>query len=193
MDTSMMKKPLASLLSQTWWLILLRGLVAIIFGLLICLYPDITVPVMIMFFGAFVLADGVLAVVSAIQGRKSHQDWWVLLVWGLVSIIAGALTLVMPSVTAFVLLMYIAAWAVVTGIMEIIAAIRLRGETLGRGWLIMGGLLSALFGLILFIQPIAGALAIVWLIGTFAILLGIIFVALALRMHKISKELQHLD
>lgn len=192
MDTPMMKNPLASLLSQTWWLMLLRGIVAIVFGLLTCFQPLISVSVLVMFFGAFVLVDGILAIASAVQGRKTHQDWWILLLWGLFGVIAGALTLAMPDITTLVLLMYIAAWAVVTGIVEIIAAIRLRGEALGRGWLILGGLLSALFGIVLFIHPGAGAVAIAWLIGTFAIILGIIFAALAFHMRKISKDLQHL-
>lgn len=193
MDTPMMKNPLASLLSQTWWLMMLRGIVAILFGLLCCFQPFFSLNVLVIFFGAYALVDGVLAVVSSIQGRKTHQDWWVLLLWGLVSVITGALTLAVPPLAILVLVYYFAAWAIVTGVMEIIAAIRLRGEALGRGWLIIGGLLSVLFGILLFARPGSSIVVIGWLIGIFAILLGIIFVALAFHMRRISKELQNLN
>lgn len=192
MDTQLMKNPLAALLSQTWWLLLLRGLVAIAFGLLVCLQPpSVSVFVLVTFFGAFVLVDGIFAVVAAIQGRKNHQDWWIVLLWGLTGVVVGLLTLLIPSaIVALALLYYFAAWVVVTGIVEIIAGVRLSQEMVGKGWLILSGVLSVLFGALLFFHPASGILAMLQLIGIFAVLLGIIFVFLAFRMRKFGKNIE---
>lgn len=114
--------------------------------------------------------------------------WWVLLSEGILGIVLGVLTLVWPGITALVLLVFIAVWAVLTGIMEIAAAIQLRQEIQGEWLLALGGALSILWGIILFVRPGAGALAIAWLIGVFAILFGIALIALAFRVRGLGER-----
>lgn len=133
-------------------------------------------------FGVYVMADGILGAWMAIAGRKEHEHWWVLLLGGLLGI--GILTFVAPGITALVLLFYIAAWAIATGVLEIVAAIRLRKEIEGEWLLILGGLVSVVFGGLLMIQPGAGALALIWLIATYAVVFGILLVILAFKVRR---------
>lgn len=170
-------------LAESWWLLLLRGIAAIIFGVLAFIWPGITLLTLVLFYGAFALVDGVLAVAAAIKGGSPVPRWWLAVV-GAAGIIAGILTFLWPGVTALVLLIFIAAWAIVLGIFEIYGAIKLRKEIDNEWWLIIGGVLSVIFGILLLLQPAAGALALVWMIGAFAILLGIIHIAFALRVKK---------
>jgi uncharacterized membrane protein HdeD (DUF308 family) len=184
-----LRKQLAHILSRNWWKLLLRGLAAIAFGILAWLLPGISLAALVLLFGIFVLADGILGVWMAIAGRKEYEDWWVLLLWGLVGIGAGMLTFVAPGITELALLFFIAVWAIATGILEIVAAIRLRREIKGEWMLILGGLLSVMFGVLLMAQPGAGALALIWMIGTYAVLFGIILGILAFKTRSLSKEL----
>jgi len=179
---------LASILSRAWWLILLRGLIAIAFGLLTWLQPGISLAALALLFGAYILADGVLGVWAAITGRKEHEYWWVLLLWGIVGIGVGILTFLAPGITALALLFYIAIWAIATGVLEIVAAIRVRKEIRGEWLLILGGLLSVAFGVLLMAQPGAGALALLWLIATYAIIFGILLVILAFKARTFGKR-----
>lgn len=185
---NIVEKQLATVLSRNWWVLLLRGLIAVAFGLLGWFRPGITLAVLVLLFGAYALADGILGIWTAIRGRKEHEDWGVLLLWGLVGIAAGILTLVAPGVTALVLLFYIAAWAIATGVLEIVAAIRLRKEIEGEWWLIFGGLVSVIFGVLLMAQPGAGALTLLWLIATYAVIFGVLLVILALKVRTFGKQ-----
>lgn len=175
------EKKLSTILSRNWWVFLLRGLIAIAIGVLAWLLPGISLAVLVLFFGAYVLVDGILGVWTAISGRKEHEDWWVLLLWGLVGIGVGILTFLAPGITALALLFYIAIWAIATGVLEIVAAIRLRREIKGEWLLILGGLASVVFGVLLMAHPVAGALALLWLIATFAVIFGVILVILAFK------------
>jgi uncharacterized membrane protein HdeD (DUF308 family) len=170
-------------LIDNWWLLLLRGIAAIVFGILAFVWPGITLLTLILFWGAFALVDGVIAIVAAIKGGTPGPRWWLAVV-GLSGILIGVLTFAMPGVTALVLLVFIAAWAIVTGIFEIVGAIRLRKEIDNEWWLIAAGVLSVLFGLALLAQPGTGALVLVWLIAAWAILFGILTVAFALRLRS---------
>lgn len=178
---------LAALFADTWWLLLLRGLLAIAFGVLTWIQPGLSLVALVLVFGAYSLADGVLGVWAAFKGRKQDDHWWVLLIWGLASIVVGVLTLMVPGITTLVLLFYIAAWAMVTGAMQIVAAIRLRKEITGEWWLVLGGVLSVVFGVLLLAQPGAGALALLWLIATYAVLFGALMVFLAFKMRGAVK------
>lgn len=178
---------LASLFSNAWWLLLLRGLLAIAFGVLTWIQPGLSLVSLVLVFGAFTLADGVLGVWTAIRGRKEDEHWWVMLIWGLASVVVGLLALMVPGVTTLVLLFYIAAWAIVTGAMQIVAAIRLRKEITGEWWLVLGGVLSVAFGVLLLAQPGAGALALLWLIATYAVLFGVLMVLLAFKVRGVTK------
>lgn len=174
---------MVSTLARNWWALALRGLSAVIFGLLAFAWPGITLGVLVLFYGAFALIDGLLAIAAAIFGREgSNLPWWALLLEGMLGIGAGLLTFAWPGITALVLLYLIAAWAIVTGIFEIIAAIRLRKEIEGELWLALSGVLSIVFGVLLMAQPGTGALAVVWLIGAYALIFGVFLLALAFRL-----------
>lgn len=178
-------------LARNWWVLALRGVAAIVFGILAFLWPGITLAVLVLLFGAYALVDGVFAVIGSIQHRHEHDRWWVLLLEGIAGIIAGVLTFAYPGITAFVLLYLIAAWAIVTGVIEIVAAIRLRKEIQGEFWLALGGIFSVLFGVLIVVFPGAGALTVVWIIAAYAILFGITFIALALRLRAHLGRMQH--
>ena len=180
---------LAIILSRNWWVLLLRGLAAITFGILAWLLPEISLAVLVLLFGAYTLAAGILGVWTAIAGRKEHEHWCVLLLWGLTGVGVGILTFLVPGVTALVLLFYIAIWEVATGILEVVVAIRLRKEINGEWLLVLGGLASVLFGVIIMARPGAGALALLWLIATYAVIFGVILVILAFKVRTFSNQL----
>jgi uncharacterized membrane protein HdeD (DUF308 family) len=175
-------------LARNWWALALRGLAAILFGIAALVVPHIALVVLIALFGAYALVDGVFAIVSAVRAAERHMRWWPLLVEGLAGIVLGALTFVWPGVTALVLLYFIASWALVTGVFEILAAIRLRQEITGEWLLGLTGVLSVVFGLLLITFPGAGALTVVWLIGIYALVFGVLLVGLALRLRGRSPE-----
>jgi len=170
-------------LAKNWWLLLLRGIAAIIFGLLAFAWPGLTLVTLILFYGAFVLVDGVLAVIAAITGGVPGSRWWLAII-GLLGIAAGLVTFMMPGLTAVLLLLFIAGWAIATGVFQIIGAIKLRKEIDNEWLLILGGIISVLFGVSMMLAPGAGALALVWVIGAYSVVIGAIFVALALRLRK---------
>ena len=169
-------------LARNWWALALRGVVAILFGLAALVWPGLTLTALVLLFGADALVDGVFAVVAAIARAGRERHWWALLLEGLLGIAAGVVTLAWPGITGLVLLLFIAAWAIITGVVEIVAAIRLRREIEGEFLLGLGGALSVLFGLLLIVRPGAGALAVAWLIGIYAILFGALLLALAVRL-----------
>ena len=178
-------------LADNWWLLLLRGIAAIVFGVLAFFWPGITLLTLVLFWGAYALVDGVLALWAAISGRVPTMTpgprWWLGIV-GLSGIAAGIMTFAWPGITTFILLMFIAAWAIVTGIFEIVAAIRLRKEITGEWLLILRGVALVLFGLLIVFMPGAGALAIVWWIGAFSLVVGILFIVLSFRLRKWGKQ-----
>jgi uncharacterized membrane protein HdeD (DUF308 family) len=170
-------------LARNWWVLALRGLCAVIFGILAFIWPGITLGALVLLYGAFALVDGVLSIVAAIfKGEGGGRPWWALVLVGLLGIAAGILTFIWPGITALVLLYLIAAWAIVSGIFEIIAAIKLRKEIEGELWLALTGILSVIFGTVLIIRPGAGAIAVVWLIGLYALFFGIFLLALAFKL-----------
>jgi uncharacterized membrane protein HdeD (DUF308 family) len=172
-------------LARRWWTLTLRGVIAILFGLMALIWPGITLLALVVLFGAYALVDGVIALGTAIFGDRAttgERGW--LIVEGIAGIIVGILTFAWPGVTAVVLLWLIAAWAIVTGVLEIAAAVRLRQEITGEWLLAVGGVLSVLFGILLIVRPGAGALAVVFLIGGYAIVFGIIIIGLGLRLRQ---------
>jgi len=176
-----------SALAENWWLLLLRGVAAIAFGVLAFIWPGITLLTLTLLWGAYALADGVLAIWAAITGDAGDvaPRWWLAVV-GASGILSGLAAFFWPGVTAFVLLIFIASWSIVIGVMQIVGAIQLRKEIDGEWLLILSGLLSIAFGAILMYQPGGGALAVVWIIGWYAILAGGLSIVLAfrLRTHK---------
>jgi uncharacterized membrane protein HdeD (DUF308 family) len=184
-----------SVLAQYWWLIALRGLAAIVFGIIAFIWPGPTIGALVLLFGAYALVDGIATIVMAVSHRQQNDRWWVLLLEGLAGVILGVLTFIWPGVTAVVLLYFIAAWALVTGIFEIVAAIRLRKEIEGEWVLGLSGLASVIFGLILVFRPGAGALALIWVIAAYAIIFGVLLIYLAFKVRGMGQrgdlEMQH--
>jgi uncharacterized membrane protein HdeD (DUF308 family) len=184
---SLVEKKLAAILHRTWWVLLLRGLAAIAFGLFTWSRPGISLATLVLLFGAYTLADGILGVWTAISGRSEHESWWLMLLGGLVGIGVGLLTFSAPGLTAVVLLFYIAIWAISTGVLGIVAAIRLRKEIQGEWLLVLGGLASVLFGALLVARPGAGALAVMGLIAGYAVVFGVLLVILAFKARGFGK------
>lgn len=176
-------RPMLDALARNWWIILLRGLLAILFGVLAFIWPGITLLTLILLYAGFALADGVLSLIAAVRGGTPTPRWWLALV-GVMGIGVGILTIFYPQITGLVLLMFIAAWAVVTGVLQIYGAIKLRDEIEGEWWLVASGVLSVIFGVLLVLWPGAGALAMVLVIGSFAIIFGSLLVGFALRLRK---------
>jgi uncharacterized membrane protein HdeD (DUF308 family) len=174
-------------LPRHWWVVALRGLAAIIFGVLAFIWPAITLGVLILFYGAYAIVDGALALYAAIRSRG--QPVWALLMEGILGIGAGLVAFFWPAITALALLYVIAAWAILTGVVEVIAAVRLRQAITNEWALILSGVLSVVFGLLLVIQPGAGALTLVWLIGLYAVLFGLGLLAFAWRLHGLLEHM----
>jgi uncharacterized membrane protein HdeD (DUF308 family) len=173
---------MVQVLARNWWALAVRGAVAIIFGLIALLLPGLTLVALVILFGAYSLVDGVFAVAAAVRAAETHHRWVWLLVEGVAGILTGIVTFLWPGITAFVLLYLIAIWAFVTGILEVIAGFHLRGHLLNEWMLILGGVASVIFGVLLIVQPLAGALALAWLIGAYALVFGILMLMLAFRM-----------
>ena len=170
------------ILTRYWWAFIARGILAIVLGVVAFVWPGITVTALIIVFGIYAFIDGVFLLVKAIAGWKARDDRWLLLFEGLLGIGIGVITFFAPGVTAIVLLFYIAAWSLTTGILEIVGAIRLRKEIKGEVWWILSGIVSILFALLLMIFPGTGILGLVWLLGVYAIVFGVLLIALGIRI-----------
>lgn len=175
---------IGEILSRYWWMTVLRGLFWILFGIVILASPGISLLSLTLALGIVIFADGIINVANAFGGRRVHDDWWVLLLVGLTGIGVGALTFYSPQTTAIALVFYVAVWAIATGLLEIIAAIRLRKQLAGEIWLILAGLASVVFGALLIAQPAAGALTLLWLFAVYAIAFGVLLILLALRVRR---------
>ena len=176
-------------LKRHWWVPVIRGIAAIVFGIIAFVYPGITIATLVLFFGAWVLIDGIFRVVGAIGHRASDPDWGWHIVIGIVGIIVGLLTFHAPQITALALIIYIAAWALMIGATEIAFAIKLRREIKGEWFLILMGLASIVFAILLLWNPIAGAAAVIWLIAWYAVVLGILAIFFGFRLRSLRAPL----
>jgi uncharacterized membrane protein HdeD (DUF308 family) len=169
-----------------WWAFAVRGIVAIIFGVLAFIWPGLTLATLVLLFAAFALVNGVMAIISAIRTRGDHV--WLLLLEGVLGIVAGLLVFSWPGITALLLVYVIGVWAVIAGVLEIISAVRLR-KLVRHDWAWMiSGALSIVFGLLMLANPGAGALALAWLIGAYAVLFGITMCAVAWRVYELERS-----
>jgi uncharacterized membrane protein HdeD (DUF308 family) len=176
-------------LARWWWTFILRGVLAIAFGVVAFVAPPATIAALVLLFGAWALVDGVFHIAGAIMDRTQNRSRLLAVLQGIVSIAAGLLALAFPDVAALSLLLIISAWAIVSGVVEVVMAIRLREQITGELWLAIAGILSIVFGVLLFLFPTSGAITIVWLIGAFAIVFGVAMIALGWRLRGIHQRL----
>ena len=176
------EQPMLPTMARSWWLLLLRGIAAIAFGVLAFMWPGLTLVTLVLLYGAFALVDGVLSLWAAfVGGAKGVPTWWLILA-GIAGIAAGILTFLWPGITAILLVLFIGVWAIVHGVFEIIGAIQLRKEIQNEWTLILCGILSVIFGALVVIAPGAGALGLVWAIAAYSIIFGCLLVALSFRL-----------
>lgn len=170
--------------SAYWWIFLLRGIFALILGVLAIIWPGATFTTLIVFLGGYLFVAGLFALIGAIAARKTTENWGIFLLSGLIGIILGFLTLYNPFATGAALVFLVGFWAMLAGIFEIIIAIRLRALITGEGWYIAGGTISILFGILLLSNPEAAALTLTWLFGFYAVISGIMLISLSLRLKR---------
>lgn len=175
------------LLCRNWWAVALRGLMALIFALAILLWPRLSLLMVVLVFGVYAAIDGVFALISALRAAKEKARWWPFLLEGLIGLTVGVVTFVQPAITARALLWLVAAWALLTGVLRIVAAIRLRREIRGEWLLVLSGLASVGFGVGISLFPEAGALAIVCLLAAFVAVLGVLPLILGFRLRALRR------
>jgi uncharacterized membrane protein HdeD (DUF308 family) len=179
--------------TSSWWALVLRGVAAILFGVVAFVWPHITLTALVFLFGAYALIDGLFAIIAGIKSHGEYNRWWVLLIEGIFSLIAGVLAFKLPAITALVLLILIAAWAIATGVFEIVAAIQMRKYVTGEWLLALAGLASVIFGIVLLINPGAGALAVVWLIGAYTIVFGVLLLVLGFKLRGLVRTVHQMS
>lgn len=165
-------------------LLLIRGVVGVVIGIVSFVWPGITIAGLVVIFGVYAVVDGVTNLVLGLTNRRAHRRAWVHALQGLVGIAAGVMTFLWPGVTALVLVFFIGGWAIATGAIQVAAAIRLRKEIRGEWLLALSGLLSIAFGILVFAFPLAGAVAISWMLGTYAMIGGMILIVLGVKLRS---------
>jgi len=171
-----------------WWLFYSRGFIAVLFGLAALLLPGLTLNILVLLVGAFFFADGVMALIGAFGSRRVEEHWWAALFEGIAGVLIGLMAIVWPGATLGAMIYLIAAWAVITGVFEIVGAFRLR-RTIANEWILaLCGIVSILFGLLLFVSPGAGAVTIAWILGAYAIFFGLLLLGLGYKLKKYLRE-----
>ena len=170
------------LLARSWWMLALQGSVAVLFGLLAVLWPGLTLLTLVALFAAYAIISGAVALYGAVTNRTMDSAWWLILLLGLVSLAAGVLAIFYPGLTALALVLLMGANALVTGILQIAMAVRLRKVVRNEWLLILAGIASTVFGALVLVFPGAGALALVWLVSFYAVLSGVLLLSLAFRV-----------
>ena len=172
---------MTALLARNWWAIAIRGVVALIFGVVALVLPFATISGLVFVFAIYMLVDGIFAIVAGLRAAAHHERWALLILEGIVDIIAGAVALVLPGLTVLVLVTLLGAWAVISGVLMTIAGFQLHG-THGKWLLVLSGAISVIWGLLLFVAPIAGAVVLTWWLGAYALIFGVVLLVLAFRL-----------
>jgi uncharacterized membrane protein HdeD (DUF308 family) len=180
---------LAKLLSDSWWILLARGTLAVLFGMCAYVWPGLTLATLVSIFAAFAVTDGILGVLHGVRGRQEHEHWCVLTLEGLLGVAFGAVAFLVPGITAVVLGLYIGFWAITGGVLRIILAVRVRKEIEGEWWMVVCGLTGIALGLLIVARPRAGALGMLWPIGTWALVGGMSLIVLSVRLKTLSERL----
>jgi uncharacterized membrane protein HdeD (DUF308 family) len=175
-------------LARSWWLVVLRGAVSIVFGILAFIWPGITLSVLVLFFGAYVLIDGVFSLITAFGDQARGRRAWPI-ISGIAGILVGIATFIWPGLTALVLIYLIGIWAIIIGVVAIVTGIALRRQLTGEWLLILAGVISVVFGIVMLFDPRAGALTVIYVIAAYAVVFGILFVVLGLRLRRVRDEL----
>lgn len=170
-----------------WWAIVVRGVIAILFGLAVFAFTGVSLLGLIILFGIFSFVSGFFALMS-LKNRHRDEPTWMVLLEGITGIAVGIIAFIWPGLTGVVLLYLIAAWAIVSGVFEVMTAIRLRRQIKNEWLLILAGIASVIFGVLLIAWPAAGAFALLWVIGTYSIFFGVLLVALGLRLRNLKRR-----
>jgi uncharacterized membrane protein HdeD (DUF308 family) len=179
----------ASTMARFWWVFLLRGLLAIAFGVVAFTDPGITLAALVIFFGAYALVDGAFIIGATLANWRHIENHWLPMLQGILGVFVGVLTFRLPAVTALGLLIYIAAWSLATGALEIVAAIELRKVMKGEMWLLLSGICSVIFAMILMLNPFAAAIGLLWLIAVWAVVFGVLLIGLSFKLLRHSGAL----
>ncbi len=178
------------LIARDWWVFAIRGVAAILFGVLAFVWPETTLVVLTILFGAYVLVDGAALLIALARGdRLARRHAWAVGIMGVLGIVAGVVTFIWPSVTAMSLLYVVAVWAIATGFFQTVTAIALRRELEGELWMAIGGIASMVFGALLIAFPGEGLISLVWLVGVWAVVFGVSSLGLAYRLHSLDAQL----
>ena len=172
-----------AVLAANWWAMLLRGIAAILFGVLAFVLPGATILSLVLIFAAFSLVDGLFAVVAAIRGARAGERWGLLLAHGIVGVLIGVIAFAWPGITVVAFVLLVAAWALISGVTMLMSAFKLKASH-GRGWLMFGGIASLIYGVLLVVSPMIGALVGIWWIGAYALVFGVIVVVFAFRLKR---------
>jgi uncharacterized membrane protein HdeD (DUF308 family) len=184
------REALSEVLAESWWAVGLRGILGIIFGLICLLTPGIAVQVFVILFAAYMLVDGVFAIISGIRAARNGERWGLLILEGVVDLAAGAVAVLWPAITLVALIWVIAIWAIVSGVLMLTSAFALRLDH-GRWWLALGGIASIIFGILLVIEPLIGAVVLTMWVGAYAIVFGVVLLVLAFKLHSKREEQLH--
>ena len=175
------------LVARDWWVFAIRGIAALVFGILAFIWPETTLTVLVLLFGAYALVDGVSLLVALARGDTlARRHGWVVGIMGVLGIVAGIVTFVAPGLTALSLLYVVAAWAIATGAFQVVAAIQLRREIDNEFWMALGGVASIVFGVLLVAFPGGGLVTLVWMVGIWSLVFGVSSLGLAYRLHEID-------
>jgi uncharacterized membrane protein HdeD (DUF308 family) len=181
---------MSEVLADGWWAVGLRGILGILFGLICLLTPGVAVQVFVILFAAYMLVDGVFAIISGIKAARNGERWGLLILEGIVDLAAGAVAVLWPAITLIALIWLVAVWAVVSGVLMLSAAFSLNLDH-GRWWLALGGIASVIFGVLLVIEPLIGAVVLTIWIGAYALVFGIFLLILAFQLHAKKEEREH--
>lgn len=186
-DAVARSEAMSQLLAQNWWAVALRGVIAILFGLVALFWTGPTILSLVLLFSAYMLVDGIFAIVAAVRAARRNERWGLLIFEGIADIATGVIAFLWPGLTVLAFVFIMAAWSLVTGILMIAAAFRL-DQTYGRGWLVFSGIVSVLFGAALVIAPIIGVVVLTWWLGAYAIVFGIGLLVLAFKLRGRKEE-----
>jgi uncharacterized membrane protein HdeD (DUF308 family) len=183
--TAMLLDKLGAALSRNWWLIALRGVLGVVLGLIALLLPMTTILALVLLFAAYMIVDGAFAIYASIRAAQQGESWGLLVVQGIASLAAGAIAVVWPGITVLAFVLLIAAWAIVSGCLMLAAAFRTDS---GRWWLVLGGAVALLYGILMIAAPLAGAVVLTWWLGAFALIFGVALLILAVQLRSRYNE-----